>query len=323
MNSHAYSVGPLLYSPAIDPDVARHILGGDWPCLTSICLCLEDAVRESAMAEAEAQLVKTLGALSRAEMRLPMVFVRVKSPAHLRHVHALLGELEGTLTGYVFPKFDLDNASAYLDALASINAGASRSLCAMPILESRPVASIATRHRQLTALRERLDACGDSILNIRVGGNDFSNLFGLRRTVKQTVYDLGVIRDILADIVNAFGDAYVISGPVWEYYGNSMDEPWAVGLRRELEMDCANGFFGKTAIHPAQLPVIYEALKASPQDVADARQILGWTDDRLGVCASADGGRMNELKCHGKWAERILRQAEIYGIRGEGNDAVP
>ena len=320
MNPSAFSVGAVLYTPASNSQVARHILGGAWPCLTSICLCLEDAIRESALEEAEAQLVDTLRALSQATARLPMVFVRVKSPDHLRHVHALLGPLERVLKGYVFPKFDMTNAEAWLDALEAANDDGPGTLCAMPILESRPVAGIATRQGQLTALRALLDAHGDRILNIRVGGNDFCNLFGLRRTVSQTIYDLGVVRDILVDIVNVFGDAYVVSGPVWEYYGADRNAPWAAGLRRELELDFANGFFGKTAIHPSQLPVIRESLKASAADLADARQLLNWQDRRLGVAAGS--GRMNELKCHGKWAERILLRAEIYGVRGDTSGAL-
>ena len=319
MNPLAFSVGGLLYSPASNPDVARRVLSGAWPCLTSICLCLEDSILDAALPQAEAQLARTLGELCRSGEALPMVFVRVKSPEHLRHVHALLGESAAALTGYVFPKFDLTNALAYLDALEDINARAGGAFCAMPILESRPVARIASRQGQLAALRELLDARRERILNLRVGGNDFCNLFALRRRVDQTIYDLGVVRDILSDIVNVFGDDYVISGPVWEYYGRDPEGPWAAGLRRELALDQANGFFGKTAIHPAQLPVIHEQLKAPAADVADARRILNWTDGALGVSGSADGGRMNEVKCHARWAERVLLRASIYGVR----EAVP
>jgi citrate lyase beta subunit len=320
MNPNAFSVGALLYTPASDSEVARRILSGVWPCLTSICLCLEDAIRDSALAEAEAQLVATLRTLSQSTVRLPMIFVRVKSPAHLLYMHAMLGPLERILKGYVFPKFDLTNGEAWLDALAAANDDCPNGLCAMPILESRQVAAIATRHSQLNDLRALLDAQGDRILNIRVGGNDFCNLFGLRRTVCQTIYDLGVVRDILVDIINVFGDAYVVSGPVWEYFGADRSGPWATGLRRELELDLANGFFGKTAIHPTQLPVIYESLKPSAADVADSRQLLNWSDERLGVAAGS--GRMNELKCHGKWARRTLLRAEIYGVREDASDAL-
>lgn len=130
------------------------------------------------------------------------------------------------------------------------------------------------------------------------------------------VTDLGVVRDILVDIVNIFSHEYVVSGPVWEYYGAPGGE-WETGLRRELELDIANGFFGKTAIHPSQLPVIGDSLKVSALDLADARQILNWSDDRKAVAGSAAGGRMNEVKCHGRWAERVMLRAELYGVRKE------
>ena len=315
MNPLAYSVGGLLYSPASNPDIARHILGGSWPCLTSVCLCLEDSIQVSALPRAEAQLARTLNALNRARTSLPMVFVRVRDAEHLLRVHRLLGESEGVLTGYIFPKFDLGNAEAYLDALERVNEDAPGTIFGMPILESRPVARIATRQRQLAALRGIIDAHRERILNVRVGGNDFCNLFGLRRAVDQTIYDLGVVRDILSDIVNAFADDYVVSGPVWEYYGADGEGPWAEGLRRELALDFANGFFGKTAIHPSQLPVIRDGMKATAADVADARRILDWHDESLAVFGSADGGRMNEVNCHGRWAERVLLRARIYGVR--------
>ena len=316
MDRLAFSVGGLLYSPAINPDVAAHVMRGDWPGLTSICLCLEDSIQDAALPQAEAQLRDTLRALGGMDAQArPLVFVRVKDPEHLRRVSERIADVDGALTGYVFPKFDAGNAARYLDGLARINDRRAAHFYGMPILESRAIADIRTRAGELDAVRRVLDAHRPAILNVRVGGNDFCNLFGLRRNASQTIYDIGVVRDILVDIVNVFSDDYVVSGPVWEYYGKDPDDAWAAGLRRELALDLANGFFGKTAIHPSQLPVISESLKAPAADAADAARILNWSDVRLAVAGSADGGRKNEVKCHGRWAERILRRAEIYGCR--------
>ena len=155
------------------------------------------------------------------------------------------------------------------------------------------------------------------ILNVRVGGNDFSNLYGLRRGANQNIYQIGVIRDILIDIINVFAADYVVSGPVWEYFGTGLSEPWATGLQAELSLDCLNGFIGKTSIHPSQLPLIYESMKVKKSDYEDALSILGWDPSKLGVEKSSDGSRMNEVKCHGKWALRIATLGDIYGIREE------
>lgn len=201
--------------------------------------------------------------------------------------------------------------------LREINQESTKVIYCMPILESRQIASVITRKESLMKLRSLLDQSYDYVLNVRVGGNDFSNLYGLRRKVDQTVYDLGVVRDILIDILNVFSDAYVVSGPVWEYYGDNETDPWAIGLKRELELDRANGFMGKTCIHPSQIALINNSMKVSREDYEDAKAILGWHDDALGVAGSHQGNRMNEVRCHGKWAEMILHRADMFGIDEE------
>lgn len=121
MNPLAYSLGGLLYAPATNRDVAAHILHHDWPCLTAVSLCLEDAIQDTALPEAEAQLKETLRTLRASDEALPKLFVRVRSPEHFLHVHAFLGDEADVLTGYIFPKFDLTNAEAYLSALQGIS----------------------------------------------------------------------------------------------------------------------------------------------------------------------------------------------------------
>ena len=315
MNQLGYTVGGLLYTPATNGEIAAHIINGDWEHLTSVSLCLEDSIQDAGLMDAEAQLKRTLRLLRQCKRPLPKLFVRVRNPEHLLHVQQFLDEETTVLSGYIFPKFDLDNAVQYLDTLRRINeARPDARLYAMPILESRMIADIRTRREALFQLRRIVDERQDDILNIRVGGNDFCNSFGLRRSVRQTIYDIGVVREILMDILNVFSDDYVVSGPVWEYYGQSTDEAWALGLRRELELDRANGFFGKTAIHPSQLPLIHESMQVTRADYEDAMQILSWSDPVRAVQGSRQG-RMNEQKCHTKWAERIKLRAEFYGIR--------
>ena len=175
------------------------------------------------------------------------------------------------------------------------------------------------RRENLVQIKAIVDSRKDRILNIRVGGNDFCNLFGLRRHEDQTIYDIGVIRDVLSDIINIFGSDYVVSGPVWEYFGQDLRGEWAEGLRREIELDRLNGFIGKTAIHPSQLPVIEKALRVRKRDYEDARKILAWTGENFAVQKSASGTRMNEVKCHSRWARKIMALGETYGVL-EGED---
>lgn len=314
-----YMVGGLLYTPALNSGIVEKIEEGRYPCLTSAALCLEDSVQDGALERAERTLRETLLSLKEVWKRggkLPLLFVRIRTPQHLERVHKLLGEAEEILTGYILPKFDMSNAEAYAALIRRLDRPGGQALYYMPILESGMVAEAGTRISCLTRLKEICDGVRERILNIRVGASDLCNLYGLRRSVTQTIYEIGVVRDTLVDIINVFGGGYVVSGPVWEYFGADQREPWAAGLRRELALDRLNGFIGKTAVHPTQLPLIYQGMKVSRRDYEDALSILKWSETELGV-ARGGGGRMNEVKCHTKWARRTAALAQVYGLQEE------
>ncbi len=318
----AYKIGGLLYAPAINTGVAAKIAEDAYPCLTSIAFCLEDSILDCALESAEESLVNTLAAIKEQvpTEKLPLIFVRVRTPSHLVHISERLAELENILTGYILPKFDSSNGGEYAEDIISLNRDREKPLYFMPIIESRLVASVLNRREELSRIRNILSTVQPYILNVRVGGNDFSNIFGVRRPVDRTIYDLGVIRDILVDISSVFSADYVVSGAVWEYFDSSGAEgKWSEGLRSELSLDKLNGFTGKTAIHPAQLPIIFDSLKVSAEDYNDALCILGWKEALSGVAKSAEGGRMNEVKCHTRWARKIKILGDIYGIKESVN----
>lgn len=311
-----YSLGGLLYTPALNSEIGEKILSKRIPCLRSITLCLEDSVSDDALEMAEKELCRTMDILSECN-DLPLIFIRVRTPQHLNRIRILLGKREQLLCGFVLPKFDLSNAEEYMNCLGKINRNRAKPLYFMPILESGMVASIIHRRENLVQIKSIIDTQKERILNVRVGGNDFCNLFGIRRHEDQTIYEIGVIRDVLSDIINVFGHDYVVSGPVWEYFGSDANEKWADGLKKEIEEDKLNGFIGKTAIHPAQLPVIEQSLRVRRSDYEDAKRILDWRGESLAVHKSTIGTRMNEVKCHTRWAEKTVILGDIYGISEE------
>lgn len=313
-------VGGLLYIPAINSRFAEKIESGAYPCLTSAAFCLEDSIRDEALESAETELCRTLDKLCTCGIpseKMPLIFIRVRSPEHMRHVHGLVNPCRRVMTGYILPKFDLSNCDEYRTVICQINAGQDDPLYIMPILESKMIADVKSRISTLLKISDQLKEIQDYVLNIRVGGNDFCNLYGLRRSIDQNIYQIGVVRDILVDIINVFAADYVVSGPVWEYFGSDPSAPWAAGLKTEISLDRLNGFIGKTAIHPSQLPLIFNSMKVKRTDYEDARRILQWTPDSLGVEKSAGGDRMNEVNCHQNWALRIAVLAEHYGIQDE------
>ena len=42
---------------------------------------------------------------------------------------------------------------------------------------------------------------------------------------------------------------------------------------------------------------------------------MSWNGAQGGVAKSADGGRMNEVKTHTKWAEKTYILGTLYGVK--------
>ena len=314
-----YRVGALMYVPALDLGVGKKICANAFPELDSLAFCLEDAVAENGVKKAESRLAKTLSYIAehRSE-QMPLLFVRVRNCSQFNRLTSFLGKSTDLLTGAIFPKFDLTNAAEYCAITGKINSDRETPLFIMPILESESIMRLSTRKRTLLGLRELLDGYKEYVLNIRVGAMDFCNLHGLRRTINQTVYDIAIVRDVLSDILTVFADDYIVSAPVWEYFSDASDDKtWSIGMENELRLDIANGFIGKTVIHPSQLPIVRKWMQPTTTDVKDAAAILNWKDDSLGVAKSVKGNRMNELATHQKWAKKVLTLAKIYGPRND------
>lgn len=317
MNTLSYMVGPLLYIPSLNEKAADKIVNHKFDCLTSCCFCLEDTIIDSALETAENTLYNTLKKISiMPSNERPLIFVRIRTPEHLLYIYKKFNDVQNIITGYILPKFDLSNAEDYTYIIKDINSNSTKKITYfMPILESRMIADVCTRVGTLQKLKEIIDTINEYILNIRIGGNDFCNIYGLRRNINQTIYDINVIKDIITDIINVFSFDYIISGPVWEYFKRSdEDNNWSIGLQREVELDKLNGIIGKTCIHPSQVPIIYNSLKVTKEDYDDACKILDWKSNNLAVSKSISS-RMNEVKCHIKWATKIKTLGNIYGIQ--------
>jgi len=310
-----YSVGALLYSPANNQKIADDIVCGRFGDKYSVALCLEDTIRDNCVPQAERILVNSLKKIHESkkskEFYLPKIFVRVRYSKQIQTIYHDLDDAAGIIKGFIIPKISLSNIDAYLNSFLSVSRQTDNELYMMPILECEDIIDPSERISVLSGIRDKLCTAEQNILNIRVGGNDLCNAFGLRRHQDETIYDIRPIADILTDIIAVFGRDYVISGPVWEYYSG---EGWDTGMKKEIAMDIRAGFIGKTVIHPNQIKIVNEALMISESDYNDAKAIVGWDSDNL-VAGSADCSRMNEYKTHYRWARKVMHLAEYYGIR--------
>lgn len=320
MNLHreCYEVGPLLYSPATNSSITTSVIEEHFGKLYSLALCLEDAIADDSVEMAEKQLIETLNEIMDATIKnkfyIPKIFIRVREPKQLARLSEHLGRSKTIVTGFIFPKYHLQNADEYNRVMKAINKDSEKDFYMMPILESKDIIDLATRKEILLGIKEKIDEMKSTVLNVRVGGNDFCNEFAVRRYYNQMIYDIIPIAQLLGDILTVFSRDYVVSGPVWEFFASDNDE-WKRGLKRELLFDKLNGFVGKTVIHPKQINVVNESLKVSKKDYEDAKAILQWDKkNEKGVSKSCAGERMNEVKTHMNWASKTLILAEIYGI---------
>lgn len=309
-----YDVGALMYCPANGhKGIVDALREERFSRPFSLAFCLEDTVREDAVESAERELYQTLKRITAARREgyfyLPLIFVRVRSPRQMEELARRFRPFSDILTGFILPKFFIENCGAYIEVIQ----GAGADYYYMPIFESASMIDLRHRYDRLAEVRDRMEAVSGRILNVRVGGNDFSHAFGLRRQVDQTIYQLRPVASLLTDIVTTFASRYVVAGPVWEYFAGS---GWESGLRREMELDLLCGFVGKTVIHPNQIAVVNDCLKVSAADYQDACHILNWDPDSFQlVSSSAESTRMNEYNTHFRWADRIVRLAQVYGVK--------
>ncbi|WP_347488772.1 HpcH/HpaI aldolase/citrate lyase family protein [Desulfoscipio sp. XC116] len=348
----AYALGAVLYMPGIHRKAINSIANDQIPGLISTVLCLEDAVDDRDVDAAEKNLALQLGKLYSLKEKgsvLPFIFIRVRDAGQFRRITRQFGPALDVLTGFVFPKFKAAAGRDYFDHLAETNIRLNKTLYGMPILEGPEVMYREFRTEHLLNIKQLLDRYKDIVLNVRIGATDLSGLYGLRRSPELTIYDVAVIRDFIADLVNILGrpgDGYVISGPVWEYFysGSRVLKPqlrqtpfqeqfgsdgsklrqnllcqYIDGLIREVMLDKANGLIGKTIIHPTHLLPVQALHAVTHEEYCDARDILA-SGGSGGVTKSIYNNKMNEAKPHTNWAERIMTLSKIYGVLNERYD---
>lgn len=336
-----YCLGATLYMPGtkdIKDKVLHHQLD-----VTSLVMCCEDAIKEEDLPIAEQNILDHMdffadkiaaGELTHDD--IPLIFVRVRNPEQFeRFADLMTAKQASVLTGFNFPKFSSKNALHVLQTLVKVNNRLGVVLYGMPILEGPEVAFHELRGQELLLLRNILEPYRNLILNIRVGGTDMSSLFGVRRGINSTVYDIMPVRDALSDVLNFFNryNDYCVSAAVWEYFraykdddindvikrnfhnalikGQDIVNPAIDGLMKEVLIDRANGFVGKTIIHPTHARFVNAMFTVVEEEYNDAVQILNTSG---GVVKSTHGDKMNEIGPHRRWAEKIVKRAAVYGV---------
>jgi len=338
------ALGATLYMPADRPSLAADIAKQAAAGVTSVVACLEDAIADEQVSYAEDNLVDALRILHDERTDMPLLFVRVRAPEQIPALVRRLGPSVAMLDGFVLPKFTADSGTGYLRALDEADRIAGTALKAMPVIESGAVLYAETRVHELTRLRAVLHRDRHRILAVRIGATDLCALYGLRRSPDLSIYDIKVVADLIADVVNVLGRAdgtgFTVSGPVWEYFSgherifkpqlrrspfDEHNEPELRGrlvsraidgLIREVQLDQANGLTGKTTIHPTHVSVVNALSVVSSEEHRDATDVLN-AGRGSGVMASGRRNKMNEIRPHTAWARRTVQRGRVFGVAAE------
>lgn len=322
-----YAIGANLYMNGAK-DFYEKIISGDFKELGAISICFEDATKDSEVELYENNVIMMLDKLHKhicdynnVKANIPLIFFRVRNYNQLiNFTEKLREEHFKYITGFIFPKFNSRNGEKYLKYIIDLSIRYNEVLYAMPILESEDIIYKESRLKELIDVKNIISEYKDIVLNIRVGGTDFSSKFGLRRTVDSSIYNIRVVSDCLIDIVNMFlreEENYVISAPVWEYFSDNINSDEVKGLIREIKSDKENGFYGKTIIHPSQIKYVNSLYTVTYEEYIDAQSIIGQSEEG-GVFKGYGGNKMNEVRPHFNWARKIMCRAEIFGVLNEG-----
>lgn len=288
----AVELGATLYVPVQQPQLAK-LLAGANPDLRSVVICLEDSLHEAEVGAAQDVFCTTLRQLQEAPPAL-IAYARPRGPEMLSWMLAQPG-IE-CLAGFVLPKITTANLGGWLARLDSTHHGI------MPTIESAEAFDRAA----LTQMARALGPLGGRVHAVRIGGNDILNVLGVRRSRARTAYD-GPLGLAIATMASVFlPEGMALSAPVFEHYAQTDL------LREEVARDLEHGLLTKTAIHPAQVAVIHDALRPVPFEVEEARAILA----REARAVFGLGGSMCEPTTHARWAANVLDRVRVHGIAG-------
>ena len=141
-------------------------------------------------------------------------------------------------------------------------------------------------------------AAAPGVRHLAMGGVDLARDLNATSGNLQTLY----VRSHLVIASRAAG----IEPPIDSVYARLDDEP---GLREQAEFARSLGFFGKSAIHPRQLPVLHEVFTPTAEELAWAQEVLTAFEAAGGAALQLPSGEFVDLPV----ADRARRVVQLAG----------
>lgn len=346
-NQLRYALGATLYLPATKY-IAPYLLEKRYSHLTSFVMCFENLIEERNINIAEKTLLNTLRTLKMAENEnrinkdeLPLFFIHVRDPLQFERLYEILikeKDIISYISGFFLPKFNSNNADAYLSTVKKIRL-ISEYIYALPIIESKEIISLASRISELITLEKTIFEYRDMILGIRIGGSYINSVLGVNSLEAMSIYDVGITASIIYDIINNFinlsyediaiysssWDKKITSFQTVSKSSNAFDQnkviynhafthdPSLDGFIREILLDKLNGCVGKTVVYPNQISIVNALYSVERKDYELALSINSSNEPSLNY-----GEQINNKI----WSNKILSLSKIYGVLNENYSAV-
>lgn len=247
MRPRGAPIRSYLYVPASDPRRVEKALGSD---ADAVVLDLEDAVAPNRKPDAR----KYAEQLLESEPPKP-VLVRVNAPGSSLAAEDLRAVVGPNLFGVRLPKAE-DPREVRRAAEMLEGSGAVVQCLIESALGLELAFELARSHARVTGV-----SLGEADLAADLGVRDEAGLLYARSRVVVASRAAG------------------LAGPVQSVYADVRDLD---GLRRSTQEGRGLGFVGRSAIHPAQLPVINEVFTPTEDEVAEAEHLLARLEESAG-----------------------------------------
>ncbi len=278
----------LLFVPASDDRKLGKALasGAD-----ALLIDLEDSVAPEAKAAARESAARFLGG-HRGEAGAPRFYVRVNDLGTGLTRADLTAVLPAHPHGIMLPKANSGADVAALSRMIGEIAGSDGAAIG--------IIAIATE-TPIAVLQLQSFIGGDPRLEgLTWGAEDLGTALGVttaRTASGEFTGPFALARNLCLIAAHAAGVQ-----PIDSIYADFRDE---AGLVKEAAEAARDGFTGKMAIHPAQVPVINAAFMPSPEAIAEAEAIVKAFEANPGAGAIGLGGKMID-RPHLMRAERLL-----------------
>jgi len=238
-----------LYVPGDNPHRMDKALTSE---ADAVVLDLEDAVAPNRKRQAR----ENVAALLRSQPPKP-VFVRVNAPGSALAAEDIEAVAGPNLSGLRLPKTEApEEVRCVAGRLAALGCEAVIQCLIESALGLEMVFEITRSHKRVAGV-----SLGEADLAADLGVRDEAGLLYARSRLV------------------AAARAARLPGPVQSVYTNVRDPE---GLRHSTEEGKRMGFLGRSAIHPAQVPIINEVFTPTEEELAGARELLDRLEESAG-----------------------------------------